>query len=99
MDSKMEVIWSERARITYYRVLDYLHSKWSGHEIIRFINRTEVVINAIKKNPGIYVYAVKHKNIRRAIIDKHNSFFYQVDDNSINKLELPLDLSKGSEHQ
>ncbi len=75
----MEVIWSERARITYYKVLDYLEENWYRHEIIQFINRTEVVINAIKKNPGIYTYAVKNKNIRRAIIDKHNSFYYQVD--------------------
>ena len=76
----MEVIWSERARNTYYKVLDYLEENWYRHEIIQFINRTEVVINAIKKNPGIYVYAVKNKSIRRAIVDKHNSFFYQVDE-------------------
>ena len=76
----MEVIWSERARITYFQVLNYLENNWSSHEIVRFINRTEAVIKAIKKNPGIYVPAVKQRNIRRAVIDKNNSFFYQVDE-------------------
>jgi plasmid stabilization system protein ParE len=87
MDSNMEVIWSERARITYYKVLDFLQVNWNRHEIIQFINRTEVVIHAIKKNPGIYAYAYKHRNIRRAIVDKHNSFFYQVDKKN-NKIYL-----------
>jgi len=47
----MEVIWSARAKITYFKVLDYLEKNWHKKEIIRFSKRTEIVIHAIKKNP------------------------------------------------
>ena len=79
----MKVIWSAKARITYFNVLDYLEKHWTKKEIIQFSNRTEMVIRAIQKNPGIFPLSHKHKNIRKAIVDKNNSFFYQVD--KINK--------------
>jgi plasmid stabilization system protein ParE len=76
---EMEVIWSAKARITYFGVLDYLEKHWTKKEIIRFSYKTESVIKAIRKNPGIFACSLKHKNIRKANIDKNNSFFYQVD--------------------
>jgi hypothetical protein len=79
MDSEMEVIWSAKAKITYYKVLDYLDNHWTKKEIIQFNKRTEIVLHAIKKNQEIFPVSLKHKNIRKAIIDKNNSFFYEVD--------------------
>ena len=75
----MEVIWSAKARITYFNVMDYLQENWTKKEMLQFSNRTEIVIRALKKNPGIFVCSNKHRNIRKAIIDKNNSLFYQVD--------------------
>ncbi len=83
----MKVIWSAKARITYFKVLDYLDKNWNKKEIIQFSRRTDVVIQAIKKNPGIFALSTKHRNIRRALIDKNNSFFYQVDKRN-NKIYL-----------
>jgi len=83
----MEVIWSAKARITFFKVLDYLEKNWSQREIIQFYNRTEIVLRAIKINPGIFPVSQKHKQARKALIDKNNSFFYQVDSNN-NKIYL-----------
>ena len=76
----MRVIWSAKARITYFRVLEYLHQNWTKKEIVQFSQKTELLIQAIKKNPGIFPHSLKHKKIRRAIVDKNNSFFYLVDE-------------------
>lgn len=75
----MEVIWSARAKITYFNVLDYLGKHWTRKEMIQFSQRTDIVFRAIRKNPGIFPYSVRHKNIQKAIVDKNNSFFHQVD--------------------
>ncbi len=75
----MEVIWSAKARITFFTVLDYLEKNWTKREIVQFHHRTEIVIRAIKRNPGIFSFSPTHKEIRKAIIDKNNSFFYKVD--------------------
>lgn len=79
----MEVIWSSKARITFFNILDYLDTNWTKKEIIQFHQRTEIIIRAIRKNPGIFPHSLKHKNIRRAVIDKNNSLFYRID--KINK--------------
>ena len=75
----MEVIWSAKARITYFKVLDYLSQNWTTREIIAFSQKTDAIILAIQKNPGIFASSTKHDNIRRAIIDKNNSLYYAVD--------------------
>ena len=36
MAYKMEVIWSAKARITYFKVLDYLAQNWAKREILTF---------------------------------------------------------------
>jgi plasmid stabilization system protein ParE len=79
MDSEIEVIWSSKAKMTYFGVLSYLEKNWAKKEIIQFTQRTEIVLRAIKKNPGIFPRSLKQKEIRKAIVDKNNSFFYQVD--------------------
>ena len=48
----MEVVWSAKAKITFYKVLDYLDTHWTPKEIFQFHQRTEIVINAIRKNPN-----------------------------------------------
>ena len=60
-------------------VLDYLEKNWSKAELLQFNRKTELVIQAIQKNPCIFVCSSKHKYIRRAIIDKNNALYYQVD--------------------
>ena len=32
----MKVIWTAKARITYFKVLDYLEKNWSKREIMQF---------------------------------------------------------------
>lgn len=75
----MEVIWSAKARITYFRILDYLDDNWTKKEMIQFNERIQIVIGAIIKNPGIFPVSTKNKEIRKALIDRNNILFYKID--------------------
>jgi len=75
----MNIIWSAKAKITFFHVIDYLNENWTKKEIIQFNQRTQITINVIKKNPGIFPASIKYKEIRKAIIDKNNSFYYKID--------------------
>ena len=79
MDFDMEVIWSAKAKITFFLVIDYLNENWTKKEIIQFNQRTQITINAIRKNPGMFPASIENKEIRRAIVDKNNSFYYKID--------------------
>jgi len=75
----MEIIWSAKAKITFFSVIDYLKENWTKKEMIQFNQRTHITLNAISKNPGIFPASSKNKEIRKAIIDKNNSFFFKID--------------------
>ena len=45
----MDVVWTAKAKNTFFNVLDFLEINWTIKEIIQFNLRTEIVINAIKK--------------------------------------------------
>lgn len=79
----MQVIWTNRARITYLTVLDYLDEYWTYKELIKFISKTELIIKTIEKNPRIYPESEIFKGIRKAHIDKNNSMFYEIEESKI----------------
>jgi hypothetical protein len=51
MAYKMEVIWSAKARITYFKVLDYLSQNWTTREIIAFSQKQMQSYWLCRKNP------------------------------------------------
>jgi len=75
----MDVIWTSKAKNTFFLVIDYLNENWTKKEVNQFNHRAFIIINAISKNPGIFPASAKNKEIRKAIIDKNNSFFYKID--------------------
>jgi len=81
MDSDIEVVWSAKAKITFFKVLDYLNENWTIKEFLQFNQRTQITINAIRKNPNIFPSSSANKEIRKAIVDKNNSLFYKIDPN------------------
>lgn len=48
----MKIIWSNQARNDYYKILSYLFEHWGLHEVKSFIDKTEDVIELIKKHPN-----------------------------------------------
>ena len=75
----MDIIWSSKAKITFYKVLDYLNENWTKKEMIQFNQRTQIILNAIRQNPGMFPVSATNKIIRKGIIDKNNSVFYKID--------------------
>jgi plasmid stabilization system protein ParE len=78
IETEWTILWSKRAKETYFIVLDYITNNWSSREVIQFMNRVEAVIMVIKKNPRIYTGSSANINLRKAIIDKNNSLFYLI---------------------
>jgi predicted RNase H-like HicB family nuclease len=63
----MDIIWSSKAKITFFKVLDYLNENWTKKEMVQFNQRTQIILNAIKQNPGIFPVSATNKLIRKGI--------------------------------
>lgn len=79
MDTDWTIVWSKRAKDTYFIVLDYLAVNWSKREVLQFMNRVEMVIHALQRNPRLFIASSHNINLRKALVDKNNSFFYSID--------------------
>jgi plasmid stabilization system protein ParE len=78
MDSEWKVLWTKRALGNYFSILDYLSENWTKKEMNQFINRVEMVLKAIQRNPLLFNASTVNKKVRKAFIDKNNSLFYAV---------------------
>ncbi|MBS1530265.1 MAG: type II toxin-antitoxin system RelE/ParE family toxin [Bacteroidetes bacterium] len=71
------IIWSPRARISYYKILDYLDEQWTLREIENFIDRTEQALSHISRNPLLYQYSKANESYRCVLV-KQVSLFYRI---------------------
>ena len=78
----MEIVWSETALETFFRVVDYLFEHWSIKEIETFEKNVDSLLEKIETNnelcPESNLYGY-----RKCVIDEHNSLVYSIVNNTI----------------
>lgn len=74
----MKISWTPTARRTYFNILDYLAEKWTKKEVANFIFEVERLLDHIVDNPKMSPAYRKKKNVRRALITKHNTLYYRI---------------------
>lgn len=85
---RYKIRWSHQARISYLSILEYLEINWSFKEVEEFILRLEEVIRFASIQPGIYPSSDVKRNIRRAVITKQVSLFFEINDGYVDLLFL-----------
>lgn len=83
----LKVKWSAEARTTYQRVLDYLTENWTQREVQNFADRTASLLDLISRQPHLFRPSA-HESIRKAVIGKQNSLFYQIKGTEIRLLSF-----------
>jgi plasmid stabilization system protein ParE len=78
----MEVIWTETALETFFKVVDYLYDHWSSKEIETFENNVDELIERIASFNQICPES-KLFGYRKCVIDEHNSLIYHVVNNTL----------------
>ena len=68
--------WTNKAKITFNNLILYLQKEWTEKEVTQFINRTQQVLNTLKRYPEMCRPSQSRKNVRIAILDKHTQMIY-----------------------
>ncbi|TVR73088.1 MAG: type II toxin-antitoxin system RelE/ParE family toxin [Marinilabiliales bacterium] len=74
----MKISWTPTAKRTYFKVLDYLAENWTKREVTNFMNEVESLLTQITDNPEMFQASRKKKNVRKALITKHNTLYYRI---------------------
>lgn len=78
MKSGYELFWSERASTDLQSILKHLSENWSQREMKNFSNRLDSRINLIVQFPNLFPSSGKRKSIKRSVLTKHITIYYQV---------------------
>jgi plasmid stabilization system protein ParE len=74
----MKIMWTPTARLTYFKVIDYLEEAWTKREIQNFANDVERVLKQISEDPYMFKTSRKQKNVRKGFITRHNTIYYRI---------------------
>ena len=78
----MEVLWSDDAKLDFDENIEYLLKEWFEESAFTFIEEVESILGLLKTNPKLYPMS-DYKSIRRAVIRKQITLFYQSKKSSI----------------
>jgi plasmid stabilization system protein ParE len=83
----LKIRWSPEADTTFSAIINYLKSEWSEKEIRNFVRKTLKLLGQITENPKMFK-ASGVEEIRKAVIGRHNSLFYLIDEKEGNIILL-----------
>lgn len=86
MTKKVKV--SRRAARDIERITDYLLSEWDLKVVNDFIIRYHECFDLIAKNPELYPFAGKGKQVRRCVLTKHSIIYFKEFSNKISILTV-----------
>ena len=78
----MIIIWSNEAKITYFKIIDDLIDKWKIEIAIDFENKTNNLLNHLKEYKKLCPPSKKEK-LRKCVIHKNTSLIYKINKSNI----------------
>jgi plasmid stabilization system protein ParE len=71
-----EILWTDSAKISFSKIIEYLKTEWTEKEVGKFVNQTADLLSNLKSHPEMCRPSTKRKNVRIGIINKHTHIVY-----------------------
>jgi plasmid stabilization system protein ParE len=78
-----KVFWTEEAVRNLGEIIDYLYSEWTEKEVVNFKAKLSVKIDLISKNPKMFPVSGFQPRLRKAVLSKQTSIFYEFKNDTI----------------
>lgn len=73
-----KIFWTDEAIQNLEEILDYLNNTWTKREIDDFKKRLSKQISIIQQNPNLFPISRYNTRLRKAVLSKQISVFYEV---------------------
>lgn len=80
---KYSVKWSEKAQGDYLQIIDYLIENWGRKSAKNFKDTVEHIVDIISKIPELYPETDYRENLRRCVVVKQVSMYYQINKSEV----------------
>lgn len=81
MDYK--IVWTKEAINNLEEILNYLIERWSQKEVDNFKRKLSNQIGLIGVFPKMFPQSINNPKLRKAVLSKQTSIFYQIKNNTI----------------
>ena len=71
-----DIKWTDSAKITYHKIIEYLQRQWSDRDVETFVIKVNDMLATLKQYPEMCRPSLKRKNVRIGIVDKHTQIIY-----------------------
>lgn len=88
MISGYKILWTDHAITELKETIEYLENNWTERELRTFSAKLDHTIELISKSPEIFPASLEKKNIRKAVVEKHNNLYYRINKNSVEIVSL-----------
>ena len=88
MDSDCKVVWTDEAIDNLEAILDYLDHVWTQREVDNFKKKLGKKIELIEQNPKIFPVSAYNPRLRKAVLSRQTTIFYEIADHVINLVYL-----------
>lgn len=88
MKSGFSVFWTEHALFELKQTLDYLEENWTERELRTFATKLDHTIEIISKSPEIFPSSLEKTEVRKAVVEQHNTLYYRFNQDRIEILSL-----------
>ena len=72
-----KIIWSSLSEKDFSGIMSYLNKEWDAKVSKHFIDIIEEVLEQISLNPKQFPLINKKRKVRKSVLTKHNTLFYQ----------------------
>ncbi len=83
MGSEFKIFWTDEAINNLEDILDYLRTRWANREIENFKKRLSKQIDLIEQNPKLFPISQFNPRLRKAVLSKQTTIFYEISGYSI----------------
>lgn len=88
MSNGYKIFWTDEALSNLEDILEYLKTRWTTKELKKFSKKLEKQLELIKKNPQIFPLSKKRSNIRRSVLTRQVTLYYEIDEKKISIVTL-----------
>ena len=81
MDYKL--FWSKESISNLVGILSYLESEWTDKELSKFKSKLSKQLDLIQKNPRLFPISEVQPRLRKAVLSKQTTIFYELIDYEI----------------
>lgn len=83
----MKIIWSNLAKIDYWKNIEYLEQNWTTTDVLNFIAKVDACITLLKSNKVRFI-KTNYRQVYKVVLNKQITVYYLVDKNNLTLLRF-----------